>query len=207
MSSISPPPPTFQPLPPPSLTFQPPPLPSSTFQPSPLPPSTFQPPPPSTFQPPIPPPLFQPPLPPKITETLHKTSNNKNYKKKYTLNKQYHSDVLKQQLIDLEKYWREPNNLVRKEVATNEVTHNKRRERILCFMGWCKEFSAVDEPDFTLFDINKEEYRERYQKYLDYLKKERQLNDGTMIEHLTAAIYALKMLFRYVFLSFTFFSY
>jgi hypothetical protein len=36
--------------------------------------------------------------------------------------------------------------------------------------------------------------REKYEKYLDYLRNERELSDGTIVEHLTSAIYALKML-------------
>jgi hypothetical protein len=92
-------------------------------------------------------------------------------------------------------YWTQPNNLTRKEAMVNEVTHNKRRERILCFMGWCVEFNHACQPDFTLFDVSKNsENRERYEKYLDYLKNDRKLGAGTMVEHFTAAIYALKML-------------
>ena len=131
-----------------------------------------------------------------IQDTLHMRSNNRLCKKKYTLNEQYHSPTLALHLAELARYWTEPNNLQRREAKTNDTTHKKRKERILCFMGWCKAMSGVDQPDFTLFDISRgEENRERYERYLDYLRNERKLNAGTMIEHFTSAIYALKMLF------------
>jgi hypothetical protein len=133
---------------------------------------------------------------PPITDTLHKQSNGKTCKKKYTLNEQYHSPTLASHLTQLERYWTHPHNLQRKEPAVNGVTHKKRKERILCFMGWCREMNQVPHPDLTLFDISKSpEHRERYELYLDYLRNDRKLGSGTMIEHFTAAIYALKFLF------------
>jgi hypothetical protein len=40
-----------------------------------------------------------------------------------------------------------------------------------------------------------EENKKRYEQYLDYLKNKRKLNDGTMVEHFIAAVYALKYFF------------
>lgn len=37
----------------------------------------------------------------------------------------------------------------------NQVTHKKRKERLLCFLGWCKEFEKVHHPDLTLLDVAK----------------------------------------------------
>jgi hypothetical protein len=63
-------------------------------------------------------------------------------------------------------------------------------------MGWCREMNQIPQPDFTLFDISKSpENRERYELYLDYLKNDKKLGSSTMVEHFTAAIYALKFLF------------
>jgi hypothetical protein len=130
------------------------------------------------------------------TPNLFLLPNNKNCKKKYTLDEQDYSPALTNQLIQLEQYWTQPNNLSRKNTTVNQVTHNKRKERILCFMGWCKELGGVQQPDFTLFDISAlEENKKRYEQYLDYLKNKRKLNDGTMVEHFTAAVYALKYFF------------
>jgi hypothetical protein len=145
---------------------------------------------------------------PVMTEIINRMSDNRICKKKYSLNEQYHSLTLSNQLIQLEKYWTQPNNLLRKEAMVNDVTHNKRKERILCFMGWCVEFQAL-QPDLTLFDVSKgSENRERYEKYLDYLKNDRKLNAGTMVEHFTSAIYALKMLYaRYTLFILFFFFY
>lgn len=123
------------------------------------------------------------------TSILHK-------KKKYTLDKQHHSPLLANQLAQLEFYWTHPNNLLRKNPKVNQVTHNKRKERILCFMGWCKDINNVIQPDLTLFDVNKsEKYKNQYETYLNYLKETRKLTSGTMVEHFTAAIYVLKYLF------------
>jgi hypothetical protein len=130
------------------------------------------------------------------TTVLHKTTNKKNCKKKYTLNEEYHSAILVSQLIQLENYWTQPNNLLRRESLVNSVTHKKRKERILCFMGWCLANNEVQQPDLWMFDITKSsEHKERYEKYLNYLKNTRKLGEGTMVEHFTAAIYALKMLY------------
>jgi hypothetical protein len=105
----------------------------------------------------------------------------------------------------MEKHWTQPNYLLRKEPVVNQVTFNKRRERILCFMGWCVEHLRISSPDLLLFDTNKStEHRERYETYLGYLKNYRCLSNGTVVEHITAAIFALKFLFeRYVFDTFS----
>jgi hypothetical protein len=71
------------------------------------------------------------------------------------LQEEYHSTVLISQFQQLERYWTEPNNLQRKESAVNQVTHKKRKERLLCFLGWCKEFEKVHHPDLTLLDVAK----------------------------------------------------
>lgn len=103
---------------------------------------------------------------------------------------------LTNQLLQLEKYWILPNNLLRRDAPVSEVTHKKRKERILCFLGWCKDYDKVDQPDLLLFDIEKSDNnRERYERFLDYLKDSRLLNDGTIVEHITSAIFALKFLF------------
>lgn len=122
--------------------------------------------------------------------------SKKTCRKKYSLSEKHHSLNLTNQLQQMERYWTQPNNLQRKEAAVNQVTHKKRRERILCFMGWCRESNQVAAPDLLLYNIDaSQENRERYETYLDYLKRTRWLNDGTVVEHITAAIYALKFLF------------
>jgi hypothetical protein len=129
-------------------------------------------------------------------ESVHKQQNGKQCKKKYTLNKQFHSPTLTDQLQQMEKYWTQPNYLLRKEPVVNQTTFNKRKERILCFMGFCVEHQAIPAPDLRLFDTNQSaEHRKRYETFLGYLKNDRHLNNGTIVEHITAAIFALKFLF------------
>ena len=71
-------------------------------------------------------------------------------------------------------------------------------------MGWCQNIHKLQQPDLTLYDINQQENCQQYELYLDYLKNDRKLNNGTIIEHITAAIYSLKFLFarynNYIFL-------
>ena len=62
-------------------------------------------------------------------------------------------------------------------------------------MGWCRECGNIPEPNLNLFDVDNDENSEQYEKYLEYLKNDRKLSDGTMIEHVTSAIFALKFLF------------
>jgi hypothetical protein len=184
--------PTYQSIPPNQPTFIPSNQPILRNQPTSIPSNQPIPPiPPSSFR--ITPPVNNNPT---TADTLFKKSDGKVYKKKYTLNEQYHSPALASQLVQLEKYWTQPNNLLRKDPMVNQVTHKKRRERILCYMGWLIESNRLLQPDLTLFDVSKSaENRERYELYLDYLKNERKLNAGTIIEHFTAAVYALKYLY------------
>ena len=127
-----------------------------------------------------------PPPSPPLTQT---------YKKKYTLCPSLHSPTLTAQLTQLETFWTQPNNLLRQEAAVNTVTHSKRKERILGFIGWCYNTATILQPTLELFDIGKStNNRERYEAYLNYLKDERKLNIGTIAEHITAAVYVLKML-------------
>lgn len=99
-------------------------------------------------------PADSPPSPLTLSTTFE-TTRTVVYKKKYALQEEYHSTVLISQFQQLERYWTEPNNLQRKESAVNQVTHKKRKERLLCFLGWCKEFEKVHHPDLTLLDVAK----------------------------------------------------
>jgi hypothetical protein len=119
--------------------------------------------------------------------------------KKYTLDVNQIGNTLKDQLNGLKNYWIENTNFQRKDNAVNEVTHNKRVERIMCFMGWCKNYGKVEEPDLWLYDISSlqdihQTNSNRYENYICYLTDERKLSSGTIGEHITAAIYSLKYL-------------
>lgn len=116
--------------------------------------------------------------------------------KKYTLSEDDFNQTLKVQLADLQNFWMQPSSTKRQAKAVNLTTHLKRRERLLCYLGWAKEHGCVDQPNLTHFDIEQDESnRTRFEQYLTYLKEERQLSNGTIVEMITAAIYVLKFLY------------
>ena len=115
--------------------------------------------------------------------------------KKYTLSEEDFSDKLKVQLANLQTFWMQVTNTRRQEKPVNMTTHCKRKERLLGFLGWLKTHKQISHPTFENFDIeHNEEFRNTYEEYLDYLTEVRQLNSGTLVEHITAAIYVLKFL-------------
>ena len=116
--------------------------------------------------------------------------------KKYTLSEEDFDQTLKVQLADLQNFWMQPSSTKRQAKAVNMTTHTKRRERLLCYLGWAKEHGGVDQPNLKHFDIEHDESnRTRFEQYLTYLKEERQLSNGTIVEMITAAVYVLKFLY------------
>jgi hypothetical protein len=122
---------------------------------------------------------------------------------KKTCKKKIHSQqtiplsTLIEQLQQIEKYWIQSNYLLKKESTVNQTTFNKRKKRILCFMEWCvKPFKSLLLISYYLTPTNSSiEHRERYETYLRYLKNDKYLNNGTIVEYITTAIFALKFLF------------
>lgn len=98
------------------------------------------------------------------------------------------------QLANLQLFWMQSTNTRRQTKAVNITTHNKRQERLLGYLGWLKTHADVSSPSLGFFDISNEGYRSAYERYLNYLTDDRKLSIGTIVEHLTAAIYVLKFL-------------
>ena len=107
-------------------------------------------------------------------------ANKKN--KKYTLSEHEISAFLQAQLLELQSFWMEPNNLARQAAAVGIVTHTKRRERVLCYLGWLKHNMHVEDPTLFFFDVAASaENRKYFEDYITYLKQTRKLSDGTVV--------------------------
>ena len=146
-------------------------------------------------------------------------NNNKTTikRKKYTLSENEFSSLLQQQLFELQSFWMGPNNLLRQAPAVNIVTHSKRRERTLCYLGWLKSERMVNNPNLNHFDVaDCDDNRQFFEDYITYLKEIRKLSDGTIVgklviytftikpltypslykkDHITAGVYCLKWIY------------
>ena len=103
-------------------------------------------------------------------------------KKKYALSESEFSTLLQHQLLELQSFWMGTNNLLRQAPAVNIVTHSKRKERTLCYLGWLKSERHVNTPNLNHFDVaNTEENRQHFEDYITYLKDIRKLSSGTIV--------------------------
>ena len=102
--------------------------------------------------------------------------------KKYALNESEQSNLLQSQLIELMGFWLTPHNLLRQAQAVSIVTHSKRKERILCYLGWLKDNMNTKQPDLKVFDVAECELQKNlYEKYISYLQNDRKLGKGTIV--------------------------
>jgi hypothetical protein len=98
--------------------------------------------------------------------------------------------------IHFRSFGRRPFCSARQAKPVGTTTFGKRRERILCFMGFLVMYQCVeDRNDLTLMLYG--EWR-AFESYLCYLKEVRMLSAATIAESLTAAVFVSKWLCREV---------
>lgn len=132
----------------------------------------------------------------EIEVTLPKSFSRQQYTKQYALRDYDIGPTLQRDLISLQEFWTRPFNGSRQAKPVGATTFAKRRERILCFLGFLVLYRCVaDRNDLTLALYG--EWR-AFESYLCYLKEVRMLSAATIAESLTAAVFVAKWLCREV---------
>ena len=113
--------------------------------------------------------------------------------KTYTLQAYDFSPSLLSELSGLQQFFTCPPSPLRRSRAWSSVTFEKRKERILGYLGWLKESRRAKHPTLEHF----RDYELYLVKYVEgYLQGIRRLAIGTVVNHLTAAVDVMKYLYR-----------
>lgn len=118
----------------------------------------------------------------------------KDYSKAYALKSYDTTRSLKKEFKKLGKWWMKTQNSERAGKMVQQATAEKRKERVLCYLGFILLYKCLtEERDLCLgLCLN----HKLFESYLDYLQKVRQNAPGTIGEALTAIIYVCKWLYR-----------
>ncbi len=117
------------------------------------------------------------------------------YTKAYSLKSYDMPKSLKNELKKLRKWWTADRNAERKAKSVQDVTADKREERLLCFLGFVQSYKCLPSDDLVI-TIALYLNRRLFDAYLDYLKQVREASDGTLGEAITSAVSACRWLHR-----------
>ncbi len=117
------------------------------------------------------------------------------YTKAYSLKSKDIPKLLKKELKKLRKWWTADRNAERKAKSVQDVTADKREERLLCFLGFVQSYKCLPSDDLVITIALYLNHR-LFDAYLDYLKQVREASDGTLGEAITSAVSACRWLHR-----------
>ena len=130
----------------------------------------------------------------EIEITLPRHFSRQQFTKQYALREYDIGPQLQRDLASLEEFWSKPFCSARQGKSVASTTFAKRRERILCFLGFLVMYRCLEDRDqLTLLLYG--EWR-AFESYLCYLKEVRMLSAATISESLTAAVFVSKWLCR-----------
>ena len=118
----------------------------------------------------------------------------KEYSKAFALKSYDMEHSLKKDLKKLAKWWMKPNNSERSSKVIQQVTADKREERVLCYLGFVQTYKCL--PEGYVLCLGLCLNHKLFEAYLEYLQKVRQSAPGTIAEAITAAVYICKWLYR-----------
>ncbi len=131
-----------------------------------------------------------------LTEpTIPGQFSHSDYTKAYSLKAYDMPKSLKKELKKLRKWWTTERNAERKAKSVQDVTADKREERLLCFLGFVQSYKCLPSDDLVITIALYLNHR-LFDAYLDYLKQVREASDGTLGEAITSAVSACRWLHR-----------
>ncbi len=131
-----------------------------------------------------------------LTEpTIPGQFSRSDYTKAYSLKSYDMPKSLKKELKKLRKWWTTDRNAERKAKSVQDVTADKREERLLCFLGFVQHYKCLPSDDLVITIALYLNHR-LFDAYLDYLKQVREASDGTLGEAITSAVSACRWLHR-----------
>ncbi len=120
----------------------------------------------------------------------------KDYTKSFALKSYDIQRTLKKDLKKLAKWWMKPRNSERIGKVIQQNTASKRKERVLCFLGFVLAYKCLPESEGHDLCLGLCLNHKLLGAYVEYLQKVRQSAAGTIAEAITAAVYVCKWLYR-----------
>lgn len=124
----------------------------------------------------------------------HQFSRKHDYTKQYSLRSYNQNKRLKKQLRRWSRWWTKTRNAQRQASSWNPNTLAKRKERVLCYLGFVEVYRCL--PEKRDFDLGLVLNHRLVDAFLEYQTTVRQASDGTITEMLSALISVCKWLYR-----------